>query len=110
MKGLNVMDDGKNGMVEKYYDRHGDALDTDKINPIKMMHHWKEILIDETSTKSVMIFRKDVFGDICMETVTRMHGKIQTYVSEEEITQKTVDEILLLCNQRGYEIHITLDI
>lgn len=96
-------------MIEKIYDHDGIELDTDQVNPETVLSKWKEILIDEASTKSVMIFRKDPMGDISMETITRMHGRIKTYVAEEEILQETVDEILLMCNQRGYEIHITLE-
>jgi hypothetical protein len=102
------MEDGKI-YVEKIYDKHGNELDKDTVDAVKMLTNWKEILIDETSTKSVMVFRKDIFGDISMETITRINGKLKSYVAEEQIFQETVDDILRLCNQRGYEIHITLE-
>ena len=96
--------------VEKIYDRNGDELDKDTVDAEYVLSHWSEILIDEASTKSVMVFRKDkIFGDISMETITRINGRLKSWVAEEQIWPETVDEILMLCNQRGYEIHFTLE-
>ena len=96
--------------VEKIYDHNGDEIDKDTVDAEYVLSHWKEILIDEAETKSVMVFRKDpIFGDISMETITRINGRLKSYVAEEQIWPETVDEILILCNQRGYEIHFTLE-
>ena len=87
----------------------GDSeLPTEHFEP-RMIPTWREVLLDETSTKSVMIFRKNRYGDISMETIMRDNGHIRSHVNDDTVNEKRMWKTVYMAYQNGCDVYLTLD-
>lgn len=83
-------------------------LDQSELTPC-LKDIWKEILLDESNTKSVMIFRKNKYGDISIETIMRDNGDIISHIGDDYIDESTVWHTVEIASQNGCDVYLTLD-
>lgn len=83
-------------------------LDQEDLTPC-LLDIWKEVLLDETNTKSVMIFRKNKYGNISIETIMRDNGDIVSHIGDEYIDDQKVWSTVELASQHGCDVYLTLD-
>lgn len=80
-------------LFAKIYVGRDSILPQSRLND-NILKLWDEILLDETETKAVMIFRKNKRGEISVETILRDKNHIRSYVSDDFITEDQMWDIV----------------
>ena len=73
-----------------------------------MIKYWKEVLVDEPNTMSVMIFRKNRHGDISVETIMRDRGGIKSHVADTTVSEEYMWNTVNLAYENGCDVYLTL--
>lgn len=74
-----------------------------------MLQFWQEVLLDEPSTKSVMIFRKNKYGDISVETIMRENDHIRSHVADDTISEERMWNNVYTATSNGCLVYLTLN-